>query len=299
MKTLLIVMGLSILFHSCTQDELTDIESNSILSAELENVANQYEVSLKDEQTPTTELETFASEEDIKAIQDSLRLLSTSYTSSKTKASAYEWEPASPKVGVFKVSTCGSYREFIYRMDCEDGGSSNVQGNVGATYIDGSKNVVFYFCVVPAADYNGATLLLTTFNYGSNFGNVDVVERYHDNEDTKNKNEIINDAGGALNIKAYPGNCSFSANTVFSWRFSESKNGTLPFQYGVLTNSFSTEDGKIFVDDQNQGNSNTARLWRHTPSDPVGSSRLLTTFERFRGISHSQNTTYHIKINNN
>lgn len=296
MKNLFLVCGLSIVFYSCTKDESMIVE-NVTLDTELENVISEYELSLKDEQTPSAEKETWASEEERAAIQDSIRALDNAYYTGKVKTYATLTNERTPKVGVFKVSTCGSYGEFIYFMDCEDGGWSTTKGNVGATYAEGNKNIEFHFCKVPAAEYNGGSLLLSVYNWLPQYGNVDVVERYHDNEDSKNKNKVIK--GADFFDLTFPGHCSFSENTTFTWLFSERKTGTLPFQYGVLTNSFTTEDGTIEIDDQNQGNSNSAKLWRHVASNASTTERYLNNGERFRGISHSENTRYYIEIHNN
>lgn len=302
MKNLFIIGGIALLSYSCTQDEILSPEVRSSLNAELENVVSQYEESLKDEQTPTTTIETLASPEVIKAIQDSIRALNNSYMSGKVKTAALlDTGGPPPRVGVFKVSTCGTYGEFVYLMDCEDGGWTNTEGNVGATFANGNKNIEFHFCLVPPADYNGGTLLLTTYGWAPIDGDVDIVGRYHDNEDHGNTNKIMSSGGGALLNRYFPGHCGFDTNTLLTWRFSERKNGTLPFQYGVLTNSFTVEDGKLNVDDENGGNENNAHLWRHKASDGSTTERYLTGNERFRGIGHMEtgNTTYYLKINNN
>lgn len=299
MKNVFVIMVSSMILYSCANEELLSIDGVDVLNAELKSVVDEYEMNLKDEQTPTTEIEAFADIEIRKAIQDSISLLNNTYSISKTKtyADLNRSFPSSIKVGVFKIASCGSHPEFVYYMDCEDGGWSNTEGTVGATIADGN-NIKFHFCLVPGADYNGGTLLLTTYGWDPILGDVDIVERYHDNEDTRNKNDILVNGLGSIHMTNI-GHCSFTENTRFTWIFTEKKNGTLPFQYGVLTNDFSTEDGKINIDDQNRGNSNYAKLWRHKSADATIVERNMENKERFRGITHSENTIYHIKINNN
>lgn len=297
MKHLFIIMGLSMLFFSCTQEDMQTLDEKSMLNAELESVVNEFEKSIKDEQTPTTEKETVASAEVIKAIQDSLRTLGSGFISSKVRTNALSEPGSTPKVGVFKVSTCGTYKEFVYFMDCEDGGRTSTEGRVGATFADGNKNIKLFFCVVPFGYYSGGTLLLTNYTWTSSAGDIDIVDRYHDNEDSDNKNDIEDYGGGKLENTNFPGYCSFGTNTMLTWQFSERKTGTLPFQYGVLTNDFITQDGIIHIDDENKGNENFAFLTKHVASTGQRTEGLIEG--RFKGLDVSSNTAYHIKINNN
>ncbi|MEO5042402.1 hypothetical protein ABH029_02000, partial [Bacteroides thetaiotaomicron] len=68
----------------------------------------------KDELTPTTQEETCAEPELIKAIQDSLNKLILAYDS-KTRTDTRAYGGNAPKVGVFKYGTCSGNREFVYR----------------------------------------------------------------------------------------------------------------------------------------------------------------------------------------
>lgn len=47
-------------------------------------------------------------------------------------------------VGVFKISSCGTYKELRISMDCEDKrDNSYTTGNVGATYIEMVMLILF------------------------------------------------------------------------------------------------------------------------------------------------------------
>ena len=189
----------SILLASCSLNEeerAMSASENTQLSDELESVVADYELTLKgysfdelnkekDELTPTTQEETCAEPELIKAIQDSLNKLILAYDS-KTRTDTRAYGGNAPKVGVFKYGTCSGNREFVYRMDCEDGGDTHATGNVGSTTVDG--NVRFRFCLVDPGNYGGGTLILYDYVWNINEGDVDLVKRYHDNEDHKNKN---------------------------------------------------------------------------------------------------------------
>lgn len=206
------------LLASCSSDEgLQDIGTNG---KELANMINDYELVLKgysidelkkekDELTPTTQEETVAEPWLIKAIQDSIAQIQFSYNNhTRTDAGAYT--RAAPLEGVFKYETCGRYREFVYHMDCEDGGDTYSTGNIGATRVDGNGNVEFHFCVIPAGYATGGVLAFYLPNLYAQ--NMHVVKRHHDNEDHNNKNHIIDNAGLASFGPNY-----FNNNTGFFW----------------------------------------------------------------------------------
>lgn len=97
----------------------------------------------KDEDTPSDGIETVAEPWLIKALQDSLA--KEVYNYSKTCTGTRATGTSAPKVGVFKMTSCGSYPEFSFDMDCEDGGHSSITGNVGATKLDKHRNLNFFF----------------------------------------------------------------------------------------------------------------------------------------------------------
>ena len=187
------------LLASCTSDEdLQDINTNE---KELANMINDYELVLKgysldelkkekDELTPTTQEETVAEPWLIKAIQDSIAQIQFSYND-RTRTDAGAYTRAVAMEGVFKYETCGGYREFVYLMDCEDGGDTHSSG-IGATRVDGNGNVEFHFCVIPASlSPRGGTLVF----YQPDIKKHTVILRHHDNEDHNNKNHITDNAG--------------------------------------------------------------------------------------------------------
>lgn len=315
-KVLLFIFALCS-FMSCekTDSDLNDTfsfkEKKPVNKEAFDNLVSSYEANLKGIQssgikkneniTSSIETESRLDESLIKMIRDSVEKSFTKIEVPITKSAIY-----SPTVGVFKFTTCGGYGEFHYHMDNEDGGWTNIQGNVGATTVDKNKNVDFKFCLVPAitsVNYGGGVLLLSTYGWDTSHGDVDVVNRYHDDEDTGNANAVVlNNTGISYpnpNFNNWIGNCRFTENTIFAWRFSERKNDNLNFRYGVLTNSFTNADGTINIDDQNQGNSNGATLFRHVASTGTTTQRDLQINERFRGITNLDgNTIYHIKIYN-
>lgn len=310
----IIFLCLCALLVSCSSDEeLQDVIANEgkLSPEELENVINDYELVLKgytldelskekDELTPTTQEETDAEPWLISELQKaSKETMLSNYGKVRSDAKAYA--STSGMVGVFKTSTCGSYREFVYDMDCEDGGDSQAIGEIGATFVDGNRNVRFYFCLVPAGNYGGGTLLLHDYTWYPSEGDVDVLARYHDNEDHNNKNRIIDNGG-----LASTGVSKFEKNTILYWRFSEKPAQPLYISYAVLTN-FPAEGPvlphQLFIDDENGNNTNSAILWTHRATQqglrpPFGTttSRYLNKGEVYRGMMFDRNTRYNLKM---
>jgi len=144
------ILELSVLFAACSMNnELSDVGTDQAsLSESLENLANGYELALKgytiedaimekDEETPTTTKETKTSPWLIKKLQSSMDQTCLAYNS-KTHTDARPYGGSSNKVGVFKYGTCGNNREFVFYMDCEDGGNTYTTGNTGDTAANGN-----------------------------------------------------------------------------------------------------------------------------------------------------------------
>lgn len=290
-----------ILLASCSSyDELQEMKSNEgeSLPKELESITNDYELTLKgysfdelkkekDEITPTTQEETEAEPWLIKAIHDSISQIQFNYNN-RTRTDARAYAGVGAMEGVFKYETCGSYREFVYHMDCEDGGDTYSTGSIGATSVDSNGNVVFHFCVIPGSlNYAGGTLVF--YQPALIFDNVYVVKRSHDNEDHNNKNEV-QDNGGLSSF----GPNYFGKNTDFFWKIS--LGGTppkLPFKYGMLGNGpLVAPKNILWIDDENGKNANQAIVWH--ANNNIGTD--LPADQNFHGITPGKNTTYEIVI---
>lgn len=282
------------LFASCSSNE--ELQNMGTNEDELASMTNDYELVLKgysfddlnkekDELTPTTQKETIAEPWLIKAIQDSISQLQFSYNNRmRTDAGAYTRALAMD--GVFKYETCGGYREFVYLMDCEDGGDTYSTGNIGATRVDGNGNVEFHFCVVPANSAGGGVLVFYKPELSST--NLFVVGRHHDNEDHNNKNHIIDNAG----LTSYGPNY-FDKNTGFCWKIEAAtrRAAKLSFKYGTLGNGPMVSTRNIlWIDDENGKNANIATVWNmHNPQ-----GKELPADKNFYGITPGRNTIYEI-----
>lgn len=304
----ILFLCLTALFVSCSAEEGWQEmgAEESTLAEEFKNIANGYELMIKgytleelqeekDETPKSDKVETVAEPWMIKAIQESLPQSTISF-GSKTRADAQPYGGSMNKVGVFKNTSCGNNREFIYFMDCEDGGGTfatkGIDGrpNVGATIVD--SNVTFKFCLVDPGNYGGGTLLLYNYVWNIKEGDVDVVKRYHDNEDTNNRNKI-QDNGGLTST----GLTSISANTTFYWRFSDRKD-RIPAGLVLRATPHRVPEQlppSITIDDENKKNGNEAILTQYRVNQDgytgYQSTRRLGN-ETFRGITVNHNTVY-------
>ena len=280
-KEMLPVVLCSILFFSCEKDNLQQgIDTNAELSTELEQLVASYEESLdgtndftlkgyqvfgeKDEITPTQEAETTASEEIINYLKAKVDLAKVTGYSKTARAEYPQPVPNIYSVGVFKTTTCGNNPEFIYFMDCEDGGYTNIENPTNqpfATKVDKNKNIEFHMCVVTGANLGGFGLGLSPIPNEVLFNpNVYFVERLHDNEDHDNKNNVLSDikpdANGHIGISA------FTANTLFAWvRDNRGSRTSLPYKYGVIDSNGTIS---LNIDDENGKNANFARSYELT-----------------------------------
>lgn len=222
---LLLMSATMLLVTSCSKDEnLTEgYEGLALAQVEMtyEQILKGYtpeEIAApKDEMTPTTEPETIADDELKRLLQETR---DSSY--SKTNTRVESARSLLPFMGVFKVSTCGNYKEVKVSMDCEDGGFTNindklVESKIPGTWVDGNRNVIMTFCVVMndqaymipkgyGALYfvggqasliaeNAKRLIeepnLIDPNSKENTPRMTFVERYHDNEDSDNMNTAV------------------------------------------------------------------------------------------------------------
>lgn len=280
-------------FASCSSDE--ELQNMGTNEEELANMTNDYELVLKgysfddlnkekDELTPTTQEETIAEPWLIKAIQDSISQLQFSNNRMRTDAGAYT--RALAMEGVFKYETCGGYREFVYLMDCEDGGDTYSTGNIGATRVDGNGNVEFHFCVIPADYASGGLLAFYQPSFPTD--HIYVVKRHHDNEDHSNTNHIMDNAG----LSSYGPNY-FDKNTGFFWKITPGGKSTkLSFKYGTI--GIAPMPGPhniLWIDDENGKNANHAIMWSRI-NNPRGID--LPADKSFYGITPGRNTIYEI-----
>lgn len=258
----------STLLFSCDNESGSVLNPEAEMASSVEELTASYEMSLdksddcslkgyvaekvKDETTPTKDEETVSSADIIKALKEELEK-GREFAYSKTTRDVPGF--VSYQVGVFKISSCGNQQEFIYHMDCEDGGwtsISNPRNRPFATFVDGNGNVEFHMCVVGGASYGGFALALSPI-HESFMGNLIVVERYHDNEDSNNKNQILSTYKPQFRAPTVLG-----SNSLFSWVNDLSGQGYW-FSFGEFGVISQYGDVILSIDDENKKNKN----WAH------------------------------------
>ena len=125
------------------------------------------DVKAKEADDEGEKIETLASEAEIQASMDEYKAeLMNRESVAKERVMKTAYAAATNVVGVFKISSCGTYKELRISMDCEDKrDNSYTTGNVGATYIE-NGNVNFVFCLTNANRYYpGGVLLVDHINY--------------------------------------------------------------------------------------------------------------------------------------
>lgn len=139
---------------------------------DLAQLNSEYDdVKAKEADDEGEKIETLASEVEIQASMDEYKAeLMNRESVAKERVMRTAYAAATNVVGVFKISSCGTYRELKITMDCEDKKSdSYTTGNVGASYVEGG-NVNFVFCLTNASRfYPGGVLLVDHINYNETF----------------------------------------------------------------------------------------------------------------------------------
>lgn len=214
-------------------------------------------------------IETRASDAEIKESMDNYVMELMNRDANSKERVSRSLLASTPLVGVFKVGSCGSYKELQVDLDCEDRKPiSAVSGKVGDSYVDGNGNVILRFCMVEAYRYypGGVLMLDHTYAYSISVGPNLVIVRHHDVEDSSPANAIHIDTnpqsefvGGLTSIK--------KNDAILAWGFPAIPNewqsymGPLsPIHYGVIS-SQKKSCGKILIDDEDKNNQNWLKYY--------------------------------------
>lgn len=181
-----------------------------------------------------------------------------------------------------------------------------LQGNVGASYVEGG-NVNFVFCLTNASRfYPGGVLLVDHINYNETFTQgyttqarkIDVIVRHHDTEDSDPRNRIeTSDERYTDNLKGYS---SVDGNVTLAWGFPSmplfnlaSYVGPVGIQYGLLSTT-QAATGTIRCDDEDKKNKNWIQRYNvgYTLDDSFNEAKALGDF----GITANGNTTYSVSL---
>lgn len=213
-------------------------------------------------------------------------------------------------VGVFKISSCGTYKELRISMDCEDKrDNSYTTGNVGATYIE-NGNVNFVFCLTNASRYYpGGVLLVDHINYNLTLTQeyrrenrqMDVIVCHHDTEDNNPSNSLFSDDNYYNDINHFMGYTKIDNDVTLAWGFPSNGApfsianyfGPAGIQYGLLSTT-NAATGTIHCDDEDSNNKNWVQRYNlgYTLDNSFNESVALNDF----GITENGNTTYSISL---
>lgn len=280
------------LCYSCMGDSvLSNTES------ELNELNNEYEMALE-VGDDGLKCETFGSKDSIKMLKDNyVAEVKERLEVAKERVMRTAYSATSPRVGVFRVGSCGSYKSLSIEIDCENKKSkTRVEGNVGACFVDGNKNMRLEFCLVEAGNrYPGGVFLVE--NAPAAVESFTVV-RYHDTEDGGHQSMWSDDpyyADG--DVSRITGLSKLDSNATLAWNFDRNMNlwgdipiGPIGIEYGVLSLS-TMASGNLYFDDEDRKNKNWAQLWR--------GNQCVNDFNnqgQFYGIEFGANTKYHMCV---
>ena len=254
------ILLLASIFYGCQKENVT----HNDYKQETDKIETSIASGLTKDKSYITNFpkqETEASE-DLK--QKIMRAMITSY--SKTNAI-----PAtiSEIFGVFKDSSCGSYRELDIKMDCEDNNqASTTKGYTGTTAVSNIGDIYYKFCLVndrkkfPQISTGNYAVLSLDRHQSTNGVNISF-DRYFDNEDHDNQNAVVfNAKDQPLPFNRFAGiNIDQNSSLSFLLILKNSAGAAKPpvlagvSTYGVL-GSFGSEKGSIYSDDEDFRNAN-------------------------------------------
>lgn len=295
MKKNLLTLGAMIaLCCSCAGNSvLLDTESD------LNGLNNEYEMGmLGTGDDDGLKCETFGDKDSIQMLKDNyIAEMMGRLEVAKEKVMRTAYSASSPRVGVFKVGSCGKYKYLAIAIDCENGNSkTRVEGNVGDCFVDGNKNMHLEFCLVEASNrYPGGVFLIE--NAPAQIESFTVV-RYHDTEDGGHQSMWSDDSYYSDgNLSRITGLSKLDSNATLAWNFDRNMSvwgdiplGPIGINYGVLSLS-TMASGNLYFDDEDHNNKNWAQRWR-------GNQYVndLNNTGGYYGIEFGKNTRYHMCV---
>lgn len=210
MKEKLLILGAMVaLCCSCAGNSvLLDTES------ELNGLNNEYELGTLEVSDNGLKCETLGDEDSIQVLKDNyIAEIMGRMEVAKEKVMRTAYGATSPRVGVFRVGSCGNYKYLSIKIDCENGNSkTSVSGNVGDTYVDGGDNMRLEFCMVDAGfRYPGGVFLFEDVPLETM-----TLVRYHDTEDGGH-NGVWSDDPNYYDVMHISGMSKLDSNATLAW----------------------------------------------------------------------------------
>lgn len=279
---------------------------------DLAQLSSEYDnTKLNEEEDEGEKIETLASEEEINASMDEYKTMLMNRTSvAKERVMRTAYAAVTDVVGVFKINSCGTYKELRISMDCEDRrDNSYTTGNVGATYIE-NGNVNMMFCLTNANRYYpGGVLLVDHINYSRSYTqglytqyvDMDVFVYHHDSEDKNPSNYVFSDDSRYNHKSLIKGYANIGDDVTLAWGFPQylraielgSHYGAPGIQYGLLSTT-NAATGTIHCDDEDSNNKNWMQRYKRgtTLDNSFNADIALKEY----GVTSNGNTTYSVSL---
>lgn len=289
MKEKLLILGAMVaLCCSCAGNSvLLDTES------ELNGLNNEYELGTLEVSDNGLKCETLGDEDSIQVLKDNyIAEIMGRMEVAKEKVMRTAYGATSPRVGVFRVGSCGNYKYLSIKIDCENGNSkTSVSGNVGDTYVDGGDNMRLEFCMVDAGfRYPGGVFLFEDVPLETM-----TLVRYHDTEDGGH-NGVWSDNPNYYDVMHISGMSKLDSNATLAWNINRNmtKWGDIPvgpagINYGVIAPA-EMASGNLYFDDEDHNNKNWAQVW-------LGPQNQYEPHGTYYGVQLDRNTRYHVCLN--
>lgn len=282
---------------------------------DLAQLNSEYEdVKAKEADDEGEKIETLASEDEIQASMDEYKAeLMNRESVAKERVMRGVYAAKGGVVGVFKISSCGTYKELRISMDCEDKrDNSYTTGNVGATFVDGSGNVNFVFCLTNSNRYYpGGVLLVDHINYSlpltqgiyTKARNMDVFVCHHDTEDNNPSHYFECNDSYYNSINRLGGYTKIDSDVTLAWGFPPylaspqfdlgTYYGAPGIQYGLLSTT-AAATGTIHCDDEDSNNKNWMQRYKLGTTLDNGFNADIALREY--GVTSNGNTTYSVSL---
>lgn len=307
-KTIFVLTCSAIICCSCSESSY--LQGSEMDLAELNQ---QYELAKTAEAVDAEDslkIETRADDSVIEAsMQEYVTELKNRMSIAKEKVMRSSYGTLGSLVGVFKVGSCGTYKEIEIIMDCEDTrGGSSTTGDVGSTYTDKNQNVHFHFCLTEANRfYPGGVLLIDNINYNSLYTGfpMDIIVRHHDTEDKNSSNGYFSTHPQYNTLESISNGLTTinSSGAILAWGFPHMGEFIYPsvpapypvvgpsgIEYGLIVKQPSST-GIIYCDDEDKRNKN----WAQEYSGGVF-KRDITETVPYNTMILSANTQYYVGV---
>lgn len=311
-KNFFIALAALMICGSCSDESYLPGNEKELADLNGEYETMKYHTEKFEGEDDLEKIETSADEATIKASMDEyVTELMNRTATAKERVMRSTYSATTNVVGVFKVGSCGTFKELYVALDCEDTKEGTfISGEVGDSFVDGAGNLNFHFCLVDANRYYpGGVFLVNHVNYAIlHMNSWDAVVRHHDSDDKNPQNKVSGTHPEFTRPEDIVGYAKIDRNATLAWMFPdkmlhptrlELSRNNIGFgapgniKYGLLT-SDNAASGYINVDDEDSGNTNWIKRYK-------GGYTLDNKFDARLaadncGIYADKNTVYNVSV---